>query len=804
MNGSDTEIIINDSEPEITLKLDSVELERTMRLSDKELQKAVRQVHRAQDEEKSSGNTTSIFTLGKTSALSMIFDKKRDVDDDLARTAEHTGAEEKNIEDLKENDVLLHSVEESFEIIGKIGEGGQGVVSTAADRSLGRIVALKSLHSKLNKKHESREHFIAEAKITAQLDYPGIVPVYSLNGDKSGGLHLAMKFINGENLADYLERIRKQYKSEGINKFNENHSLRKRIEIFLRTCDAVSYAHSRNVMHCDLKPENIMLGQHNDSYIMDWGIARLIDDPAYDPDTWTRPNTISGTPRYLAPEAIDGVYTDERIDIYALGLILFECVYLKSAYNGKDTREVIAKIKNSQTAKFTHAFNVPVNKDLCAIIRKAIAHDRDERYQTVDALAEDLRSYLANEETVARPDNIFTKIYRFGQRHIKMLLIFGLLWLLIAGAAVSYSVYRENQRANFILQRDVALSEAYSKALYVSGLIELQMHHVASSLKNLSAYISFLLSHNVQSTADHSRFFWYPDEQKKSERASDIVFSALCNKYITVNRMSFNHPGGKYDKKMYDNMLRMQTLQGLLRDEFLRGDIFRDKSSLDRMSEKEAEKYFYQNGSPKLWIHCGFEDGLYFCMPGYLDQPEKYDPRTRQWYIAAAKKTPFDDVIWSKPYVDAVSKRLTITASLPIFVNKKLQGVIAVDNMLRYIARFMKNKGNTDAFLLEKAIIDGEGRIILGTREDYSVKDEMNDGEEKIYQSGNFFDDEQTFKIIRQRKNGMLTIRTANDRNIVYLFYRINMHDWHYVEKIDLDMLLASIEEKQKNKTEKH
>ena len=116
----------------------------------------------------------------------------------------------------------------------------------------------------------------------------------------------------------------------------------------------------------------------------------------------------------------------------------------------------------------------------------------------------------------------------------------------------------------------------------------------------------------------------------------------------------------------------------------------------------------------------------------------------------------------------------------------------------------MKNKGNTDAFLLEKAIIDGEGRIILGTREDYSVKDEMNDGEEKIYQSGNFFDDEQTFKIIRQRKNGMLTIRTANDRNIVYLFYRINMHDWHYVEKIDLDMLLASIEEKQKNKTEKH
>ncbi len=804
MNGSDTEIIVNDSEPEITIKLDTIELERTMRLSDKELQKAVRQANQAHDDDNSQGNTTSIFTLGKTSAFSMIFDKKRDVDDDLARTADRTGTEEKNIEDLKENDVLLHSVEDSFEIISKIGEGGQGIVSTAADRSLGRIVALKSLHSKLNKKHDSREHFIAEAKITAQLDYPGIVPVYSLNGDKSGGLHLAMKFINGENLADYLERIRKQYKSEGINKFNESHSLRKRIEIFLRTCDAVSYAHSRNVMHCDLKPENIMLGQHNDSYIMDWGIARLIDDPAYNPDTWTRPNSISGTPRYLAPEAVEGIYTDERIDIYALGLILFECVYLKSAYSGKSAKDVIAKIKNEQTAKFTHAFNVPVSKDLRAIIRKAIAHNREKRYQTVNELADDIRSYLANEETIARPDNFFTKIYRFSQRHIKILLILGLFWLLIAGAAVSYSVYRENQRANFILQRDVALSEAYSKALYVSGLIELQMHHVSSSLKNLSAYISFLLSHDVAAEADYSKIFWYPDEQKKEKRASDIVFSALCNKYITVNRMSFNHPDGKYDKKMFDNMRRMQTLQGLLRDEFLRGDIFRDKSSVDRMSEKEAEKYFYQNGSPKLWIHCGFEDGLYFCMPGYLDQPDKYDPRTRMWYIAAANKTPFDDVIWSKPYVDAVSKRLTLTASLPIFVNKKLHGVIAVDNMLRYIARFMKNKGNTDSFLLEKAIIDSDGKTILGTREDYSVKDELKDGEDKIHQTSNFFDDERTFKIIRRRKNGMLTVKTVHGRNIVYLFYRINTHDWHYVEKIDLDMLLSSIAEKQKNKTEKY
>ena len=799
MSDSDDNIIVNESDDDVTIKLDALELERTLRISDEELQKAFVSSgdQKRQRTGYFSGNTTSFFALNKTSAFSSIFEKKRNVEDELVKDSDKTAVESSGIENLSEEENKLPLIEESFETISKIGEGGQGVIFTAADRSLGRVVAVKSLHKNLNDHKQSREHFVSEAKITAQLDYPGIVPIYSLNSDTDGGLHLAMKFINGENLADYLVRIREQYQKNGINKFNETHSMRKRIEILLRSCDAVAYAHSRNVMHCDLKPENIMLGQHNDSYIMDWGIARLIHDPSYDSATWTRPASISGTPRYLSPEAINGIYTDERIDIYALGLILFECVFLKTAYNGKDTKEVIGRVKNGQIESFTHAFGIPVSKDLCAIIAKAVAHDREERYQSVNEFADDIRRYLANEETSARPDNIFAKVLRFSQRHIKILLIFALTGLLLAGASVSYSVYQRNKQVNFILQREIALSEAYSRALYVSSLIELQMNHVANSLKSLSAYMSFLLEQDKVAAVAEKKYFRYQDEAAKTQYSGDIKFSEPCNKYISLDRLSFNHHSGKYTAEMQQQMERLQNLQPVLKQALLFGNIFREKSVVNKMSEKEAREYFFENGSPILWFYCGLENGLYFSMPGYMDQPAQYDPRVRPWYKAVANKTPFDDVVWSTPYMDAVSKRLTLTASIPIFVNKKRVGVLAIDNMLQYIARFMKKHGNTEGFLMEKVIIDDNGRILLSTREDYSVRKE-NEKDVKNYNADGFFNDSRTFNIVRRRRNGIMSVRTPLGRNIVYLFYRINTHDWHYVEKIDLDMLIDHIAEQQK------
>ena len=795
MSMTSEDISLNDTTCDVTLKIDPAELERTMKLSDEELSRAVKKIQNSSgsntDGDDRESASTSFFVLGKTSSFGSIFEKKRNVDDELSRTADNTAAGDmKDIECEHDANISLNLIEGAFDIIGKIGEGGQGVISTAADRSLGRIVALKSLHSELHGKKSAREHFIAEAKITAQLDYPGIVPVYSLNSDRNDGLHLAMKFINGETLADYLQRIRERYKNENINKFDEKHSMRKRIEIFLRCCDAVAYAHSRNVMHCDLKPENIMLGQFNDSYIMDWGIAHLINDPARTPDNWQKPKSVSGTPRYLSPEAIAGQYIDERADIYAMGLILFECVYLKAAYNGKGTMEVIGRIKNHQIEKFTHAFGCAVDRDLTAIIRKAAAFDREDRYQSINELADDIRRYLANEETVANPDNIIGRIIRFSQRHIKSLLILTLLGVLIAFGAISYSVYQQNYHARQILKREAALSTAYAKAIYVANMIELQMVHVANSLKTLSAYISFLLEQKYSDTAKQRKYFLSDSMNDKLRTAPDVFYSESRKKYISLDRMSFacNSAG---DPVISDMMNRLQRLQPILKKKLLFDNVFQDKESLTSFDENAAVEYFRENGSPLLWIFGGFENGLYFSMPGYMDLPENYDPRVRSWYTVAKNKTPMDDVVWSTPYFDMVSGRLTLTASLPVFVDMKFHGVIAVDCMLQYIARFMKQHGNTEGFLLEKVIMDKDGKILLSTRENYSGR---NESEEKNGKKANTFISDMNFKKIFKRQNGMLSVNTAEGRNIIYLFYKINTHDWFYIEKIDLDMLIDSIE----------
>ena len=199
--------------------------------------------------------------------------------------------------------------------------GGQAEIFKGEDINLRRPVAIKSLRDELLDRPEARAAFINEARITAQLDHPGIVPIYSINTDERSGLHLTMKIIRGTSLKARLNAICRDYEKNRIPAASESALLADRLEIVLKICEALQYAHSRNVMHCDLKPENIMLGEADEVYLMDWGLARLIEEPDFDPEKWHAPQQIAGTPRYLSPEAAAGLYCDHRADIYSLGLI---------------------------------------------------------------------------------------------------------------------------------------------------------------------------------------------------------------------------------------------------------------------------------------------------------------------------------------------------------------------------------------------------------------------------------------------------------------------------------------------------
>ena len=182
----------------------------------------------------------------------------------------------------------LENTGKRYKILKMIAEGGFGKIFLAKDLVLGREVVIKSLKTEHLAKPESIAKFISEAKLSAQLDHPAIVPLFSLDTDTVDGLHLAMQLINGITLKEFLNRCRDKDQTEKTNSRRYERTLQVRLESFLKICDAIEYSHSRGIIHCDLKPENIMIGEYMEVYLMDWGLAKPI--PKHDDKSeWVRP-----------------------------------------------------------------------------------------------------------------------------------------------------------------------------------------------------------------------------------------------------------------------------------------------------------------------------------------------------------------------------------------------------------------------------------------------------------------------------------------------------------------------------------
>ena len=301
----------------------------------------------------------------------------------------------------------LDNIKDNFALLDEFAEGGTATIFTARDRKLSRLVAVKSLKMGEGGNKNMLEAFVTEAKVTAQLDHPGIIPIYGLFTDDKQGIHLVMKLVNGKTLREYLHNITLNYRTRGIDAFDEDALLRKRLEIFVRVCDTIAYAHHRKVIHRDLKPENIMIGKYMEVYVMDWGLAKVLEE---DGENSVK---ISGTPHYFPPEVLRHEELDLRSDIFTLGLILQEVVTLQPAVGGNDVKEILSNILQGKLEPIEHQFNWKIDNDLQAIILKATAYDMDQRYQTVDEFSEDLRRYMGGLSIVARKNNIFRKILQY-------------------------------------------------------------------------------------------------------------------------------------------------------------------------------------------------------------------------------------------------------------------------------------------------------------------------------------------------------------------------------------------------------
>ena len=289
---------------------------------------------------------------------------------------------------------------ERMDIQGKIGQGGMSVIRKALDNNLLRTSAIKMIHPEMSLDVNTRRRMIEEAQITAQLDHPNILPVHELGVMSDGRLFFTMKEVEGRTLTEILQNQDYAQRDEKV--FFEH------LQYFIKTCDAVAFAHSLGVIHRDLKPDNIMIGDFGEVYLMDWGISRVkskTEEPKpeekpqrgkYRYRSSTERGKYIGTPHYMSPEQAEGEHdaTDERSDIFSLGAILYEVLTKDPPYRGKTTIEVLVKASawDVKPPQDVVKYNLPAR--LCRIAMKAMHRDPRRRYQSVMDLKQDVISFL--------------------------------------------------------------------------------------------------------------------------------------------------------------------------------------------------------------------------------------------------------------------------------------------------------------------------------------------------------------------------------------------------------------------------
>ncbi len=747
--------------PDVTYKISLDELEKLVSAPDPQA------VQKRKRRPKSSG-TTSIFT-------SPLFEKGCDLD---ALLADQMKRQAKNMSYAlhvsADANVELVEVNKCFEVGKSIAEGGQGILARARDLSLKREVALKSLRQELTSDPLARECFLTEAQVTAQLDHPTIVPIYSLNKDPQNGIHLAMKLIKGQTLKEYLEKIALHYETEGVRNFDLKKGLHYRLEIFMRVCDAISYAHSRNIMHCDLKPENIMIGEYNETYVMDWGIAKLIYEP--DGKTLTRESmtVMNGTPRFMPPEALLQQGRDERSDIFALGAILFEIITLEHAFSGKSSNAVMLNIKNNQRNPIKSRFRFRIDGDLKAIINKAMAFDREKRYQTVDTLSEDVRRYLLGEEVSSNPDHFWGRINRWSLNHRRFVLA-GVSLLLISLLSLhAWSLLRQMKETVAVQNRNIAAGMAYNRVGETGMAIDRQIASFENVLENLGDNLLLLLENKNPDKNAKNRFVYYLDYQSAQSRPDSAVFSLAYNQIIDPEHFTVFMTGGQ-KLKTFDSLLqKLNPLHSHIPKMMRNSKNFQE----DSMDQQVLYEELLVTGLPLTWVYFTFSNGLHLSYPGSGSYTADYNPQQREWYLAALKGQ--GRPVWGTPYRDALTHETVITCSMTVNGAKgSFQGVAGIDITLNKIKSIITESGNQSTAVAGRFLVSQDGTILI--RCGIDAKRLREAGETTGISSDKV--PNHLYLDMHWKKYGT-KICTENGLEFIYAFARVPAINCTYLEKI--------------------
>jgi TolB-like protein/Tfp pilus assembly protein PilF/predicted Ser/Thr protein kinase len=286
-----------------------------------------------------------------------------------------------------------------YELLEEIGRGGQGVVYRARQKSLNRTVALKVIGLGHWASTPHLKRFRHEAEAAASLEHPQIVPIYEI-GERDGSCYFSMKYVQGGQLDEVVKR--------------EPMSIRRAAELLVKIARTVQFAHEHGILHRDIKPGNILLDRHGEPHLTDFGLARLIEQES----TVTNSFEVLGTPSYMAPEQAAGNTKEltAAADIYALGAIFYQMLTGQPPFAGGTTYETIRLVMETEPRN-PRLWNPKVDIDLATICSKCLEKDPKKRYETAEALAQDVERWLRHEPIRARRAGVITRSRKWVQRN---------------------------------------------------------------------------------------------------------------------------------------------------------------------------------------------------------------------------------------------------------------------------------------------------------------------------------------------------------------------------------------------------
>jgi serine/threonine protein kinase len=376
----------------------------------------------------------------------------------------------------------LADLEERYENFELIGEGGSKQVFKVLDKVVNRHVAYAKL---LDDKEEHFERFLREARLVSLLQHPGIITVLDM-GFVAEKPYFTMELKVGDSLGFILKKLN-QKNSE----YQEKYPLDKLLSIFVRLCEAVSYAHSRGVIHLDLKPDNIQVGEFGEVVVCDWGLGKLLDDreeteetdPMKDTlyKTQTLTGSIKGTPGFMAPEQItkEGV-NSKATDIYALGAVLYNLLVLKIPYEG-DVDEVLKQTLVGAMPSPCQRKS-EISASLSAVAMKALSVNVKDRYREALTLSHEVSSYLSGYATHAENASALKHLYLFYCRHKKFVATVSIGLLIYFVSSLVFVGLLTEQKNTAVSQSEIA-REARAKAEESYRLEQLARRDAEQSLR---------------------------------------------------------------------------------------------------------------------------------------------------------------------------------------------------------------------------------------------------------------------------------------------------------------------------------